>query len=459
MVTPALIGLDVGTTTVTGALFDSEAGHVLHLARRRNDATLLQTQPTRAEQDPHRLRQRAFEVLSDLAEAGHPVGGLALSGQMHGLLCVAAGGEPLTPLITWQDQRTTEPLAGGTTTLGHIQERLAGLAWQDNGCRIQHGYGGTTLFWLVQQSKMPRATRRVCTVANWLAGQFTGQQPGCDPSFAASWGIYDVVHRTWNGAFLDRLGLDAAILPPVWPAGELLGHLDAQIARQVGLPSGLPVYNPLGDTPASFLGSTMGPGLAPSQSVLLNLGTGGQVCWAVPVFEAPSEQVETRPLTEGRFLRVGASLCGGEAYAWLNRTVRSWLAAFDVQADEESVYKRLNHLAADRKDTAGLRVRTTFQGVRGGLEVEPGAIEGIPVKRLDLGALARATLQGMVDELYDLYTAHGGLQADHREVVSAGGAVERNLLLPELIETRFGLPVRKPPYEETAAVGATTLIG
>ncbi|MGC9334503.1 MAG: FGGY-family carbohydrate kinase, partial [Anaerolineae bacterium] len=253
--------------------------------------------------------------------------------------------------------------------------------------------------------------------------------------------------------------LDATILPQVLPAGGLLGGLDAEIAGQLGLPVGLPVYNPLGDNPASFLGSIVGSGLSPAQSVLLNLGTGGQVCWAVPGFEAPSRQVETRPLGQGGFLRVGASLCGGEAYAWLNRTVRSWLAAFDVHADEETVYEELNRLAASREDTAGLRVRTTFQGMRGEPQIEAGSIEGIPVECLDLAALARATLQGIVDELYDLYTTHGGLQSDHRSILATGGAVERNPLLPVLIEERFGLPVQEPTFEEAAAVGATTLIG
>ena len=454
----ALIGLDLGTTTVTGALVDTGARKVLGLARRRNDGALPQAQSTRAEQDPQRLRQRALEVLADLAGAGQPVDGLALTGQKHGLLCVTASGEPLTPLITWQDQRTAEPLPGGTTTLAQLRERLADLDWRDNGCRIQHGYGGATLFWLAQQSQLPQGTHRACTAAGWLAGQLTIQQPLSDPTFAASWGIFDVRRGTWNRAFLERLALDPAILPPVHPAGELVGHLDARSARQAGLPQGLPVYNALGDTQASFLGSTADPDPAPDQTILLNLGTGGQVCWAAPTFELPSERVETRPLPTGRFLRVGASLCGGEAYAWLNRTVRNWLAAFDVHAGEETVYEELNRLAAGREDTAGLRVRTTFQGVRGESQIEAGSVEGISVDRLDLGALARATLQGIVDELYDLYAGHGGSQAGHRQILPAGGAVERNPLLPELIEARFGLPVIKPAVEETAAVGAALLV-
>jgi sugar (pentulose or hexulose) kinase len=204
-------------------------------------------------------------------------------------------------------------------------------------------------------------------------------------------------------------------------------------------------------------------------AIFLNLGTGGQIAWVVPAFEPPSQRVETRPLPPlagcqlgaGRTLRLGASLCGGAAYAWLNRTVRAWLAEFGVEVSEKRVYERLNALAAGRDDTAGLWVRTTFLGVRGDPALEAGAIEGITPDNLALGALARATLVGLVDELRDLYRAHGGVVsgANTRRtyVLATGGAVRNNPLLPALIEERLGLPVRVPARQETAAVGAALL--
>ena len=87
-----VIGLDLGTTHVTGVLADRQA-------QRPNDAATKPVLPTRAEQHPHRLRALALEVLSELAGDGTPVDGIALTGQMHGVLCVDAAGEPVTPLI------------------------------------------------------------------------------------------------------------------------------------------------------------------------------------------------------------------------------------------------------------------------------------------------------------------------------------------------------------------------
>jgi sedoheptulokinase len=483
---PNVIGLDLGTTTVTGVLLAGAGsltgrrrvllaakdsgpgsdgtgsdGRVLPLARRRNDAALPTAWPTRAEQDPHRLRALALEVLAELASGGWPVDGLALTGQMHGLLCVDANDRPLTPLISWQDQRTAEPLGDGTTTLQRLQGRLEDLDWRANGCRLAHGYGAAILFWLMQQGELPAGTRRVCTLAGWLAGQLAGQAPLTDPTFAASWGVYHLVDGAWNAGFLARLALDPGLLPSLRPSGARLGGLAPRVARQVGLPQGLPVFNALGDTQASFLGAML-PEDDLSQdalvgTILFNLGTGGQICWPAPRFEPPSEAVETRPLLPGRYLRVGASLCGGAAYAWLKNTVRAWLAEFGLEVDEESVYRRLNALAEARDGSVGLRVRTTFLGSRSDAAVQTGAIEGITPDNLRLGPLARATLAGIVDELYDLYHTEAGEMLRPRRVVATGGGVRQIPLLPGLIEARFGLPVGVPPQRETAAVGAAAL--
>jgi sugar (pentulose or hexulose) kinase len=455
-----LVGLDLGTTTVTALLLDVGRGVVRRLAQRRNDAGLQPVLPTRAEQDPQRLRVLALEALAELAAGDQPVDGIALTSQGHGLLCVDAGGWPLTPLISWQDRRTAEALPDGSTALDELHARTADLPWQENGCLIAHGYGAATLFWLMRHGQLPPATHRVCTIADWLAGQLTGDSPSTDPTLAASWGVYSLVDKAWNGAFLGRLELEPQLFPTVRPSGESLAGLAPSIARRVGLRGGIPVFNALGDTQASFLGcfpsqaEGAGERQPAAQRILLNLGTGGQICWYVPEFELPTEAVETRPLPHGRYLRVGASLCGGAAYAWLNRTVRAWLAEFGVEIDEEAIYERLNALAAAATDIGDLSVRTTFLGVRGDPTIQAGAIEGITLEALRLGALARATLIGMVDELYDLYRAHAGEATQDGRLAAAGGGVRKNPLLPGLIEERFGLPVHVSPQRETAAMGA-----
>jgi sedoheptulokinase len=447
-----LVGLDLGTTTLTGVVWDGNRQAVLRHSRRRNEAAIPGASAWRAEQDPQRLRAQAMQVLADVTAGGPPVDGIALTGQMHGLLCVDAGGEPLTPLMSWQDRRTAEPLPDGSTTLEGMHARVADLDWHENGCRIAHGYGAATLHWLVQQHELPPGTHRVCGVADWLAGWLVGRLPSTDPTLAASWGVYSLSAGAWNAAFVQRWGLPPELLPPIRASGARVGGLVPEVARSVGLPAGVPVMNPLGDTQAAFLGSVEDP----AHTLLVNLGTGGQVCWLVARLERPTAAVEVRPFPSG-YLRVGASLCGGAAYAWLNETVRAWLAAFGVEVSEDEIYARLNALAQAADGSAGLSVQPTFLGSRADPALAGGTIQGISWDNLRLGALARATLVGVVDELRDLYLECTRSADPHTLVVASGGGVRQNPLLPPLIRERFGLPVEGCRHPEPAAVGAARL--
>jgi sugar (pentulose or hexulose) kinase len=456
-----VVGLDLGTTHVTGVLLDTAQCQVVRHAIRPNDAATKPILPTRAEQTPHRLRALALEVLSELAGDGTPVDSIAMTGQMHGALCVDADGAPVTPLISWQDQRTSERHPDNLTSLDRLYNRLDDLAprrsseqaWHENGCRVDHGYGAAILFWLVEQGELPATTHRVCTLPGWMAAQLTGTLPVTDPTLAASWGVYSLPGGGWNVAFLNALGLEPSFMPPVRPSGEPLGGLLPELARRVGMQAGVPVLNAVGDTQAAFLGSVSDP----VQELIFNLGTGGQICWMLPEFAPPTRAVETRPLPVERYLRVGASLCGGAAYAWLNHTVLSWLSDLGVHADEQAIYERLNTLAMSCKDPGSLRVRTTFLGARGSHSFTAGSIEGITLDNLHLGALARATLTGVVDELYDLFNGHASETASFSRLVAIGGGLRQNPLLPGLIEERFGLPVHAPQQRGAAALGAAGL--
>ena len=82
---PNIIGLDLVTPTVTGVLLDTERETVLHLAQRLNDSAIKSALPTRAEQDPQHLQALASEVLAELAPAGRPVDGIALT--QHPVRC------------------------------------------------------------------------------------------------------------------------------------------------------------------------------------------------------------------------------------------------------------------------------------------------------------------------------------------------------------------------------------
>jgi len=463
-----LIGLDIGTTTICGVAI-KPAGERIASVERPNDSGVTDLPPGRAEQQPQRIRERAVEVLRELnARVGdlrESVSAIGLTGQMHGMLCVDGENRPLTNLITWQDGRCLEPSTSGGSWLDEMRQRVSPRAWEACGCEPASGFLGSTLFWMSRRDAVPAETDRVCFIHDWLGGLFTGQRPVTDPSDAASSGLFDLARMRWHAEVIRELGLPEKFLPPVRESGEIIGGLSAEMAGATGIAAGTPVCNAVGDNQASVVGSIADAAC----SVLINLGTGGQISWAIPEFRR-EPGMETRYLPwgagelpggfRGRFMLVGASLCGGRAYAWLNDVVRDWLAVFGQTLDREKVYARLNELAAiTAPDCEGLSAVTTFAGTRADPDLR-GAITGIALDNFTLGNVARAILTGMVDELCSMYDAVGGRSGcRHTWAVASGNAIRKNPLLTGIIGARTGCPVRIPRHREEAAFGAALLAG
>ena len=450
----AIVGVDVGTTTICGVAVSS-SGELVASVERPNDAAVADLPTGWAEQDPGRIRERVFEVLRELTGGLGGVTCVGLTGQMHGMLCVDAAGEPVARLITWQDSRCLEPTPTSETYLDQIRDLVPAGVWEACGCRPASGFMGCTLFWMCRNDALPPAAQRVSFIHDWIGGTLTGQLPVTDPSDAGSSGLFDLARMCWHQAIVQALGLPARLLPPVRPSGEVIGGVSADAAAGTGLKTGTPVCNAVGDNQASVLGSLANV----ERSILINLGTGGQISWVVPSF-CRVQGMETRYLPQGRYLLVGASLCGGRAFAWLNDVVRDWLRAFGCQPDRERVYERLCELAASAPvGTRELMARTTLAGTRTDPSLR-GSFDRISLDNFSLANVARAVLEALVEELCVLYGGAGhGTRPRHDTVVASGNAVRKNPLLREIIAARLARPVLVPRHREEAAFGAALLAG
>ena len=122
---PVVIGVDVGTTG-TKALAVTADGTVVAQGR------------TATPTEPEALVAGTLDAVRQaVAAAGRPVAGLALCGAMHSLVGFDADAAPVTPLLTWADDRAAEQadrlrdpeLARRTGTPMHPMSPLAKLVW------------------------------------------------------------------------------------------------------------------------------------------------------------------------------------------------------------------------------------------------------------------------------------------------------------------------------------------
>ena len=450
-----LLGIDLGTTKLCALALDADSGAVLAVETAANDTRLAVADPDAVEQDAQAIGDRARGLLARLgrhaAVTGGEIVGLGVTGQMHGVVIADANGAPLTPLVNWQDQRGNRKAPNGRTYTEAVQA-LLGADLTRTGCRPATGYGAVTLYRLAQEGRLPHPGVAL-TIQDWFVLQLTGVA-ATDPTNAGSWGIFDAQGGAdWLPDMAARLGLPARLLPPVLPTGTTAFPLRAGLAGTLGLPTGLPVAVALGDNQASFLGSV--PSLA--DSLLFNLGTGGQISVATRRF-ATVAPLETRPLLPGLWLLVGASLCGGRAYHLLAQFFAAVGAEFfGTTAELPAIYAAMNRLAErDGDDT--LAVSPLFCGTRHAPAAR-ATIRGLGAENFSPEAFTHALVRGMVGELMDYYRAAERAGAAAVTVVGAGNSVRRNAAVRREIARQTGLPLLLPLRQEEAACGAALAAG
>lgn len=430
------LGVDIGTTGICAVALDCATRQTLYTAHCPNDAFVVTDRDWEKIQDPQRIlsavKKLIDEVLTELNCLPTAVG---VTGQMHGILYLNADGKSISPLYTWQDGRGTQKLADGKSTVETVME-TAGL-------KVYSGYGLVTHIYNLKQGLVPADAVCVCTVHDWIAMWLAGlKRPVMHASDAASLGFYDTARNVFDTDSLQRLGVDVSILPRVSERSEVLGYYADTV----------PVRIAIGDNQASFLGAV---GQRGEDVLLINVGTGSQVSIVGSLTESKNG-IECRPFVDGKCLLVGSSLCGGRAYALLEKLFCEIANLCGAQiASAYPFMDRVMEQMGERKTE--LTVSTLFDGTR----EEPtlrGSITGISVENLHAVDLMSGFLQGIADELHRFYLQmrESGVCPEARMMIGAGNGLRYNPTLCRAMERVFGLPLELSSVSEEAAVGAAS---
>lgn len=265
------------------------------------------------------------------------------------------------------------------------------------------------------------------------------KEPLCHCTNAASLGFYG--SDGFDKAAIEACGIDTSVLPET---------TDSPIAA--GTYRGIPVSVAIGDNQASFFGAVR----EPEHTALINLGTGSQITAALEpaVIEQsgfkPTMDIEVRPFMKEFCFISGSALCGGRAYALLERFFRSFVTAKGLPDTEQ--YDVLNKLAEESlENSERITAETTFCGTRED-PTKRGSFAGISDTNFTAGAVTVAVLRGMAEELYGMFEKIPHEQID--ALVVSGNAARRNPALREIIKETFDLPINVPTHLEEAAYGA-----
>ena len=422
-----LLGLDIGTTTISAVVLEGNA--VIDSLTLKNDSFLPTNHAWEKIQDPNAIRAIALGAVDTLLSRHPQVSRIGITGQMHGIVYLGNAGQPVSPLYIWQDGRGQLPYREGETYAAYLS-RITGYP-------LSTGYGMVTHFYNLQNDLVPQTATALCTIHDYICMVLAGlSRPVTESSDAASFGLFNVQTREFDSSALGKAKISLEILPAV--AQDL----------QVGTYRGIPVYAAIGDNQASFLGAADGK----LDTMLVNMGTGGQFSVYTPTYMT-CPGLETRPFPGGGYLLVGASLCGGRAYALLEAFFREVAQAITGNA-VGSCYEAMERLLSAAEKPADLpALSPLFQGTRLAPELR-GSITGLSPDNFTPRHLIWAMLEGMAGELHEMYARYLQAGGTSVELIGSGNGLRKNIHLQNCFSQLFGQPLRMSNCMEEAATGA-----
>ncbi len=438
------LGLDIGTTTISAVVVGMEEREILKAYTIPNGSFIETDLPWEKIQDPDKIMQKALGLLEEILQEHQDIGVIGLTGQMHGIVYLDENGKHISPLYTWQDGRGNIPVEKILSedpvpedALSEAGRSICGILEEEYGVKAHTGYGLVTHLYNCRNNLVPEGAAKVCTIMDYLGMRLTGRRtPLMHSSNAASLGLYDAKKNGFRADILQKAGADADILPEV---------TDDFIS--VGSYKGIPVSAAIGDNQASFLGSVENA----ADSVLVNMGTGGQISVLSDTYFT-AKGIEARPFVKGHYLLAGSSLCGGRAYALLEHFFRSYAEVAGITGVDH--YSVMGKILDEKNDGEKLKVNTTFSGTREKPE-KRGSIKNIGTENFTPKALIGGVLEGMAEELYKMYRKiEKGLAGPKTRMVASGNGIRKNRHLQEVMSEKFGMGLELAKREEEAAYGA-----
>ncbi|MCO8270019.1 gluconokinase [Actinoplanes sp. TRM 88003] len=446
-----VIGIDTGTTATKGVAAGPD-GTIRALTSVHYPLAV--PGPGRAELDAVALRDAAVKALVDVTAAcrehGDRVIGVGLSGFLHGIVPMDAGGAPLGPLVTWADARAGEQserigadgrghrLQARTGTPVHPMSPLSKLAW-----------------WRDNDAETLLKTPRWGGVKELVLAALADGPYAVDLSIASGTGLYDLHERRWDPEALDLAGVTAGQLAEVLPTTTVL-KLRLDVARAAGLDPATPLVIGAADGPLANLGV----GATPAGVAAVSLGTSGALRTVV---DRPTADEAGRlfcyALTEDRWVIGGAVNNAGSVVRWAGQ---SFAAGFERPgAEGEDADERDAALLVEAQSVAagsdgllclpyllGERAPWWKPGLRGaylGLRREHGRAH-----------LVRSAVEGVCQQLAlvrDSFTAQGIAIS---QVRATGGAVASELWVG-VLAAALDVPVAVAETPEGTALGACLL--
>ena len=443
-----ILSIDQGTTGTT-VLVISPQGEIL--GRGYSEFQQIFPQPGWVSHNASEIWQTTLKVIqtaiSNAGVASSDLKGIGITNQRETtVLWDKKTGEPVHDAIVWQCRRTADLCEQ------YKKDGLEEVVRNKTGLVIDAYFSATKIVWLLDHVDGLRKRAEhseICfgTIDSFLLYKLTGGAVhSTEYTNASRTMIYNIHTKQWDTELLELFNIPIEVLPEVKPSsGDFGTTIDLNV-----LPKGIPIGGIAGDQQAALFGqrgvhvgdikNTYGTGC------FTLFQTGDQ---AIPSNHGLLTTLACNPVGQVSYALEGGVFSAGSAVQWL----RDGLSIIQTAAETEPLARSIDN-------TGGVYLVPAFTGL-GAPHWNAnarGTIVGI-TRGTERAHLARAALESIAYQSADLVQA---MIADAQQPMASlrvdGGAVVNDFLMQFQADI-LNVPVIRPKYVETTALGAGMLAG
>ena len=347
--------------------------------------------------------------------------------------------KPLAPAIVWQDRRTADMCAAMK------DQGEEPVVQAKTGLLLDPYFSGSKIGWALEnwpQLKEAGANLAVGTVESYLVYRLTGGSHITDASNAARTALMAIGSGGWDDGLMALFGVPRDILPEIT---DCSGDLGTTMPEHFG--GAIRICGMAGDQQAA----TIGQGCFAIGQTKATFGTGAFVLTQTGTTLRQSRHRLLSTILyqlngERHYALEGSVFVAGSLVQWL----RDDLGLISHAAETEP-------LARSVPDNGGVYLVPALSGL-GAPHWRPDAravISGLSFAAKK-AHVARAALEAMAHQTYDLKTAFAADGADWAELRIDGGMVTNDWMAQDLADM-LAIDVERPAFVETTALGAAML--
>ena len=448
-----LVGIDIGTTGAKTVVFGPDM-KILASGYREYGCTY--PKPNWVEQDVHMLVASSMESCAEAIGKSEinpgEVAAVSFSTQRTCTHFLDDTGALVRPMISWQDNRTTDEVK-------IAEEKLGGTRFQQITCLpLGAIWIVNKILWL--RGKEPdnwKRVRKIAQLQDYFLKAYGAEDYYVDRSDAGLFGCWDLYGGKWSSEICGIFDIDERMLPIPTPSGTQVGEVTRVVAEKTGLAAGTPICVGAGDQNAAAVGA----GLVEPGRMSVSLGTGGlaaaYIDGRLPDLD-PQAMLTGHPIV-GKYMLEGYQPAGAGAFRWF----RDEIATLEKQLCTETgphVYDALTEMAsAVPPGSKGLVLNPYFASAatpRWDADARASVV-GLTFAH-DRNCLARAFMEGITLEVKDMLSSMYACGAQINEIRILGGPTKSELW-NQIQADVYGRPVSTLKMPDAAVLGAAICAG